>query len=194
MGTLSGGVTELLLPSGLSAGTHTITETYGGAANFNSSYGTQTPYVLEPLSAPEQPTCNCGCPNSPGSVAQPNTPGANSPQGTAPSTSPTRPIRRDPPFRNTSTTDPVRYVDGVVTIALTDLYSTDAGFPWAQTRSWTNGGYAASGVNGVGWVDTYTPQLIMADGASTDTLVLIQNGTDAEYFECISRVSTTRRR
>ena len=67
------------------------------------------------------------------------------------------------------------------------------GFPWAQTRSWTNGpGYAASGVNGVGWVDTYTPQLIEADGSTTNTLVVINNGTDASYFDLVDGVYQAR--
>src|SRR5579875_1738968 len=56
---------------------------------------------------------------------------------------------------------PVRYADGVVSIAETDLHSDGFGFPWGQTRSWTNGqGYTQGGDNGNGWVDTYIPHLI----------------------------------
>jgi hypothetical protein len=50
--------------------------------------------------------------------------------------------------------NPVRYADGVVTIAESDLHSDGFGFPLGQTRSWTNGpGYASGSVNGNGWVD-----------------------------------------
>ena len=53
-----------------------------------------------------------------------------------------------------------------------------------QTRSWTNGpGYAADGVNGVGWVDTQLPSLQEIDG--TTTLALISNGVAAEYFDLV---------
>ena len=49
-----------------------------------------------------------------------------------------------------------------------------------------------SGVNGVGWVDTYTPQLIEADGSTTDTLVVINNGTSASYFDLVDGVYQAR--
>ncbi len=33
----------------------------------------------------------------------------------------------------------MRYGDGVVKLAETDLHSDGFGFPWGQTRAWTNG-------------------------------------------------------
>src|SRR6185437_4980878 len=59
-------------------------------------------------------------------------------------------------------------------------------FPWGQTRSWSNGpGYASGSDNGSGWVDTYTPDLIQADGSTSNTLVLITNGNTAYYYDLV---------
>ncbi len=163
--TLSGGTASLAIAAGLAAGTHSIGITYGGISDFVSSNSSQTLIVADPADDPMEPTVNCGCPNSPGSVVQLNWPDMG-------------------PAVSSSSSDPVRYGDGTVTIAETDVYSAGFGFPWAQTRSWTNAaGYAQSGVNGVGWVDTYLPQLIRADGQTTTTLIIINNGTSSSYFD-----------
>jgi hypothetical protein len=121
----------------------------------------------DPASSPITPTRNCGCINSSGSLDQTN------PNATGPT-------------EDESTDDPVRYADGVVTIAETDVRSTGFGFPWGQTRSWTNGaGYAVNSDNGSGWVDTQTPQLLQADGSTNNTLIVINNGTSADYFDLV---------
>jgi hypothetical protein len=91
--------------------------------------------------------------------------------------------RREP---SSYTEDPVRYGDGVVKLAETDLHSDGFGFPWGQTRSWTNGpGYATNSDNGPGWVDTYTPHLLQADGSTSNTLVYIANGVTAYYYDLV---------
>jgi hypothetical protein len=73
--------------------------------------------------------CNCGDPNEPGALDA---------------------VYDYPPKKlfvpSDSSDAPVRYADGVVTLAETDLHSDGFGFPWGQTRSWTNGpGYATGG-------------------------------------------------
>jgi hypothetical protein len=91
------------------------------------------------------------------------------------------------PMPKQATADPVRYADGVATIAATDLHADGFGFPWGQTRTWTNGpGYATGSDNGSGWVDTYTPHLIQADGATNNTLIYIANGDTAYYFDLVN--------
>jgi hypothetical protein len=138
--------------------------------------------------------CNCGCPGQAGSLVQNGSstsaqdaerksinPIASGPGG----------IRqdaqvKDPPKPRMFSSDPVRYADGVVNIAQTDLHSDGFGFPWGQTRSWTNGpGYAAGSDNGNGWVDTYTPHLI-EDNGSTSTLIFIANGNTAFYYDLVN--------
>jgi hypothetical protein len=70
----------------------------------------------------------------------------------------------------------------MVELAETDLHSDGFGVPWGQTRAWTNGpGYATNSDNGNGWVDTYIPHLIQADGSTNDTLILLDNGNTAYY-------------
>jgi RHS repeat-associated protein len=84
---------------------------------------------------------------------------------------------------NPNSQGPVRYADGTVVIASTDLSSGGFGVPWGQTRSWTNGpGYADDSINGNGWVDT---QLLSLQDVYGDRSVLavITNGTTARYFD-----------
>src|SRR5579883_2482437 len=145
----------------------TYTAVYSGDPNFDSSQGSDTLTVGDPALFVPGSNCNCGCPDEPGSVPKQSA----SPKAPTPSS---------------STGQPVRYADGVVTIAETDLYSAGFGFPWAQTRSWTNGPGYSNGVNGNGWVDTYTPQLIQADGSTNNTLIVIANGTTAYYFTLVN--------
>src|SRR5262249_22666551 len=108
--------------------------------------------------------CNCGCPNQSGNLVRSDaTIAERIPQSPTARTS----ASTGNPLPAESIAHPVRYADGVVTIAETDLHSDGFGFPWGQTRSWTNGpGYAAGSDNGSGWVDTYTPHLIQADGST----------------------------
>jgi hypothetical protein len=119
--------------------------------------------------------CNCGCPNEPGGLDR-------------------LPINQNPAQTPSVTTaDPVRYADGVLTIAETDLHADGYGFPWAQTRAWSNGpGYATGSDNGSGWVDTYTPHLIQADGSTSNTLILINNAETAYYFDLVNGVYQPR--
>jgi hypothetical protein len=114
-----------------------------------------------------QTFCNCGCPGQEGSTVQPN------PQSLG-------------PVLSQSTLAPVRYGDGVASIAATDLHSEGSGFDWGQTRSWSSGtGYATGSVNGTVWVDTYIPHLIQADGSTANTLVVLLNSTTAYYYDLV---------
>jgi hypothetical protein len=118
-----------------------------------------------PPAAVAQTFCNCGCPNAPGAL---DVVGGSSTGPLIPQSSPA----------------PVRYGDGVVTIAATDLHPEGFDFPWGQTRAWTNGpGYATGGDNGSGWVQTYAPHLLQADGRTSNTLVYVVNGTTAYYYD-----------
>ncbi len=129
---------------------------------------------VPPVFVPGDNLCNCGCPNESGSLPQP-----------APD--------KNAPAPKTSTDNPVRYADGVVTIAQTDLHSDGFGFPWGQTRSWTNGpGYATGSDNGSGWVDTYTPHLLQADGSTNNTIIFIANGNTAFYYDLVNGIYQPR--
>src|SRR5579884_1667491 len=134
--------------------------------------------------------CNCGCPGDEGSLVQPSLPGLSA----GPRTMEYNPSRdfatvQNLPYDPNSgpaqeTLYPVRYADGVATIATTDLHSSGFGFDWGQTRTWSNGaGYATGSDNGSGWVDTYTPHLIQADGSTSNTLIFLANGNTAFYYD-----------
>ncbi len=164
--SLSGGQATITVSAGLTAGSHTITASYAGSTNFSSSSGGATVVIGPPAKFIIEQSCNCGCPNQPGSQSS-----VNGAAGAAQQTA-------------LSTSQPVRYADGAVTIAATDLMSDGFGMPWGQTRTWTNApGYAAATTNGVGWVDTQTPSLMQIDG--TTTLAEISNGVTAEYFTLV---------
>jgi RHS repeat-associated protein len=123
-----------------------------------------------PLLTPVAVFCNCGCPNEPGSLLRVN------PASAGPIIPPVSP-------------DPVRYADGVATIAATDLHSSGFGFDWGQTRTWSNGaGYAAGTANGSGWVDTYIPHLIQSDGSTNNSMIFIANGDTASYYNLVNGV------
>jgi hypothetical protein len=112
--------------------------------------------------------CNCGDTNEPGTVV------VVVPLSTGPT----------PP---STSGNPVRYADGTVIIAESDLHSDGFGFPWGQTRSWTNGtGYTTGSVNGNGWVDTQMPHILQADGSTSNTIVEIGNGSTAGYYDLVN--------
>jgi hypothetical protein len=163
--TLSGGQVGINVAAGFAAGTYTLTVQYGGTTNFHSSTSVNVSLVVgnpNSVAGSIGSAANCGCPNEEGTMIQ----AAANASGAA----------------NSSSPYPVRYADGVAQIANTDLASNGFGSRWAQTRSWTNGpGYAADGVNGVGWVDTWMPYLLQING--TTTLAAISNGMTAEYFD-----------
>jgi hypothetical protein len=150
--SLSGGVASIAVSAGFSAGSSSLTAHYGGDANFNASTSINTSLVAnDPNSVPNSigSARNCGCPDQEGTMEKTTT-------------------NADGDSSSGASSFPVRYADGVAQIAGTDLASWGFGTRWAQTRSWTNGpGYAADGVNGVGWVDTQMPYLLQIDGTST---------------------------
>jgi hypothetical protein len=76
---------------------------------------------------------------------------------------------------------PVRYFDGTVELATTDVSSAGFGTPWGQTRSWTNApGYSNADFNGSGWVDSQLPSL---SKDSNGTIAVLSNGTIARLFD-----------
>jgi RHS repeat-associated protein len=77
----------------------------------------------------------------------------------------------------------VRYADGTVRQVSRDLSSSGFGIGWGQTRSWTNGKGYAAGFNGNGQVATQQPFLISANSGAT--IVVVNNGTTARYFDLV---------
>src|SRR5262249_33861778 len=76
---------------------------------------------------------------------------------------------------------PVRYFDGTVEFATTDLSSAGFGTPWGQSRSWTNApGYSNAGFNGSGWISAQLPSLTQD---SNGTIAVLSNGTTARLFD-----------
>ncbi len=122
-----------------------------------------------PTPMPVSHECNCGNVNEPGDVV-------------------TVPKQTSGATPAATSAAPVRYADGVVQLAETDLYTAGLGsHPWGQTRSWTNGpAYAAGTVLGNGWVITQLPHLMQADGSSNNTIVAVSNGLDARYYDLVS--------
>ena len=102
------GIANLPMPAGLTVGTHTMEMIYSGDGNSSTSYAKETLYVAPPANDPVQPTVNCGCPNSEGSVPQVN-------------------VRKYVPVPGDSDAYPVRYADGVLTYAETDVYAPASG-------------------------------------------------------------------
>ncbi|MBX9582001.1 MAG: hypothetical protein K2X87_16980 [Gemmataceae bacterium] len=79
---------------------------------------------------------------------------------------------------------PVRYGDGVVQYAETDLSSGGFGADWGVTRSWTNESVYSQGQNvGRGWVIGQTPSLLRQTGMAGETLTAVASGTDLRYFD-----------
>jgi hypothetical protein len=162
---------------GDSTGTVTIREDSDGGTNL-------------PSPSAATPSCNCGCPNQQGSLVQPKDMLPTGGWGNWFATHGSGNLASGPAQNSDN---PVRYADGVATIAETDLHSDGFGFPWAQTRTWTNGpGYATNSDNGSGWVDTYIPHLLQADGSTNNTLILITNGDTAYYYDLVNGVYQPR--
>src|SRR5207249_1148055 len=83
------------------------------------------------------------------------------------------------------TPSPVRYANGEIRLSFTDLESDGFGFPWGQTRTWSNmAGYANGSYNGVGTVISEMPVLL-----ETDTGVIeLSNANTVRYFDLVSSV------
>jgi hypothetical protein len=192
--------------SGQSVGTNTtVSHSYGSAREYTvtvtatasgpagTATGSATAFVTVGNNDPPEngatPECNCGDTNEPGSLGRwPRNGSGSQSGGSAGSSGSPHMWRRggqgggEAPSGYSS--QPVRYADGVVQIAETDLHSDGFGFPLGQTRSWSNGpGYATGGSNGAGWVDTYLPHLLQADGTDNGSLAYLANGTDAYYYD-----------
>jgi YD repeat-containing protein len=170
-------------PSGATLGSTSV-----GTVTIQEDSDNGNPDLPPPSAA--TPYCNCGCPNEQGSVIQPKDMLPTGGHWNPPSAQGSGNLASGPsqifPW-------PVRYEDGVATIAETDLHSAGFGFDWGQTRTWTNGrGYATGSDNGSGWVDTYIPHLLQADGYTSNTLILINNGDTAFYYDLVKGVYQPR--
>jgi RHS repeat-associated protein len=185
------------------AGEYIVTVTATASGPAGTATGSATAFVTVTTNAPPENgathECNCGDTNEPGSLGRWPRNGSGSQSGGPASDSGHKWARGGSAGSSGSphmwrrgggeapsgySAEPVRYADGVVRIAETDLHSDGFGFPWGQTRSWTNGpGYATGSDNGSGWVDTYTPHLLQADGSDNNSLLYVANGTDAYYYD-----------
>jgi hypothetical protein len=78
----------------------------------------------------------------------------------------------------------VRYADGLVRLADSDLSSAGFGTPWGQTRTWSNGpGYALGSTLGSGWVASQLPVLLQVNGGSS--LAVVSDAATARYFDLV---------
>ncbi len=85
---------------------------------------------------------------------------------------------------------PVRYFDGTLQLASTDLESGGFGSSWGHTRSWTNHpGYDAASYNGSAWVVNEQPVLLPVYG--DQIIALVSSGTDAIYFDLLNQANGT---
>ncbi|WP_439623362.1 RHS repeat-associated core domain-containing protein [Gemmata sp.] len=116
---------------------------------------------------------------------------------TSPPPCPTQDLVADatvkPPPPSGSGGSPVRYADGVVTVAADDL-SGGLGVPWGVQRTWTNApGAAARPDAGNGWILSQNPFLVQAAAGYDDTIVEVSNGTTARFFDTVSGGYVARR-
>jgi len=157
--TLSG-VTAAVTVTNLVAGGHTITAVYSGDATFAGSSGSTNQTVKTP--APNQAPPSTGCP-----TGGPLTNTAKAPAA------------KTPVAKSDATSEPIRYADGVATIAATDLASNAFGTDWGQARTWSNNPvYSIGSDNGNGWADGSQPRLVLAGS----TLYLMVNASTAYTF------------
>jgi hypothetical protein len=78
---------------------------------------------------------------------------------------------------------PVRYFDGTVKLATTDLSSAGFGTLWGQTRRWTNAkGFPTTGYNGNGIVVTQQPYLVRGNPGSDSQIIVVINATNIRFF------------
>ncbi|MBX9582155.1 MAG: hypothetical protein K2X87_17765 [Gemmataceae bacterium] len=85
----------------------------------------------------------------------------------------------------------VRYADGAVAAAETDLWSDGYGIGWGHARPWTNRpGYAPRNVNGNGVVNPHQPFLVPKPGGAA--LAVVRDGTRADWFDLAGGVWTER--
>jgi RHS repeat-associated protein len=76
----------------------------------------------------------------------------------------------------------VRYADGAVKLAVTDLASGAGGSDWGHTRSWSNAPhYSTDGLNGAGTVVSQQPRAVQ--DPSGNHVAIITSGTDARLFD-----------
>jgi hypothetical protein len=154
------------------AGTYTVTGDVAATNKFQGLAVTVGAVAVvgsnDPPAIPPPDDTNCGCSNQPGDLIA---------EG----------VQLSGPVPKGMSVAPVRYFDGVIQLAETDLSSDGFTVPWGQTRSWTNGpGYAAGGSNGNGWVNTQLPHLLQADGSSNNSIVAVSNGTTSRYFDLVN--------
>ncbi|MDY3560564.1 hypothetical protein R5W23_001808, partial [Gemmata sp. JC673] len=79
-----------------------------------------------------------------------------------------------------TTARPIRYADGVLVLAATDLASDALGAPWGQARSWSNNpAYAGNSTLGNGWVSGEQLRLYQ----SGSSVILVTNALTARFFD-----------
>ena len=85
------------------------------------------------------------------------------------------------PGEKAVTTDPIRYADGAIVYASTDLSSSAFGGAWVHTRTWTDSGSdARTNPNGAGMISSDQPWIYQVSDGSLACVVL--GGTDQRWF------------
>ncbi len=74
----------------------------------------------------------------------------------------------------------VRYFDGQLNLASTDLSSSGFGTLWGQTRDWSNGSPPSS-FNGTGVIDTTRPFVLRPNGDDSE-IVVVTSAINARFF------------
>jgi RHS repeat-associated protein len=78
----------------------------------------------------------------------------------------------------------VRYFDGQINVASSDLSTGGFGNAWNQTRSWSNGSPPSS-FNGTGVLDTDRPLLLNPNGDNSQ-IIVVSSATNARFFNLVN--------
>jgi hypothetical protein len=78
----------------------------------------------------------------------------------------------------------VRYFDGELKLASTDLSSSGFDTPWGQSVNWTNM-FQSGNFNGKGVIDSQLPYLLQKTTGSDSTIVAVSSDTNARYFDLV---------
>jgi hypothetical protein len=141
----------------------------GGAQPLGASGGSGGSGGSGPVDTPVLPNCNCTCSSTNNEVfAQAS--GA---------------IDHSIDSQSEFSPAGVRYFNGSISVAATDLSSAGYGVAWGQSRSWTNA-FSSNNFNGLGEVDIQQPYLVQASGGSDNTIGVVSSALNTRYFDLVS--------
>tara|TARA_R110002111_G_scaffold164386_3_gene230587 strand:+ start:42527 stop:48934 length:6408 start_codon:yes stop_codon:yes gene_type:complete len=138
----------------------------GGGSSGSSSAPPLPPYV------PPCPPDTC-CPTSP--------PGMNPPGSNPPGMNPPGQGSGDFDFPTAYSMSPVRYFDGQLSLSATDIATKGFGFPWGQTRSYSNKLDALDEGLGYNWIGGADPYLV--EDVVNSRIAVVHNADSTTWFE-----------